>query len=213
MPAVITIPNGLLFGPGCGMGQQRFDSVDVSETDGSGDARIRGRPRWVMQLVPPQRLRNNTLEARLWQKMILDLQGQMNVLAAYDPLRQSPIGGAFTGSPSTDGALAKGSTSMLVNAGTANNGKQLNIEDLVQIGTGFGTSELVRVTAQSTVSGGQINVFFDPPLRLSYAAATPVVTEKPVAYFRNTADKVTWQYTNNGLFVTGYSLDLIERWR
>lgn len=92
---IITIPDGMLFGPECGWGQIRYDQVDESEADGSSDVRVRGRPRWTCSLVPPQRLKQGA-EAQKWESMLLGLKGRTNVLAAYDPVRPLPAGGVWS---------------------------------------------------------------------------------------------------------------------
>lgn len=213
MPSVVTIPNGLLIGSGVGMGQQRFDQFDQSESDGSSDTRLRGRPRWIMQLQPPSRLRNNTAEALLWEGMVWALNGRVNVLAAWDPGRPNPVGGAWATAVTTSGALSAGATSVTLAFGSGDNGKQLANGDKMQLGTGFGTSELVRVTTATLNAGGTSTVTFDPPLRRSYTSGTAVTVNKPLGYFMNNSDRISWQYDGNGLLVSGFALDLVERWR
>lgn len=213
MPSVITIPAGLLVGSGFGMGQQRYDQFDQSEADGSSDTRLRGRPRWVMKLAPPAKLRNTMAEALLWENMVWALNGRVNVLAAYDFGRPNPIGGAWATTVTTSGALAAGATTVTLAFASGDNGKQLQGGDKMQIGTGFGTSELVRVTSATVASGGTCTVTFDPPLRRSYTSGTSVTLNKPLGYFMNMTDRNTWQYDGNGLLVSGFALDLLERWR
>jgi len=210
--AVITIPDGLLLGPECGWGQVRYDQVDESEADGSSDVRVRGRPRWTVTLVPPQKLRQGA-EAQKWESMMLGLKGKTNVLAAYDPVRPQPASGTWANGTVSVDVPAGNSFFYFSSPGTAP-GTQISIGDKIQIGTGFGTSELVRVTANATLAiAHDVGVNFDPPLRNSYVVGAVVTLVKPVAYFGSTGDRVSWSYDRTGLMVKGYSFSGLERWR
>lgn len=205
--AIITVPAGMLFGPQCGMGQRRYDSVDQSEADGSSDVRLRGHPRWTIALVPPQKL--TTEEAAKWRATLLALNGRVNVLAAHDPVRLAPRG-TLRGSPVLAATAAAGATSISVTSSTS--GWTLLAGDLLQIGSGFGSSQLVEVKADVTLSP-TATVQIHAPIRAAIASGAVVTWDKPVAYYRNQGQDVAWQYNSTGLHVSGFSFDGLEAWR
>lgn len=89
-------------------------------------------------------------------------------------------------------------------------GATISIGDWLQIGTGVGTSQLVKVTASSSESNaGTMAVTFEPPLRTGFASGTPVTWDKPVAYYKQTSAP-QWGY--HARKSTGYALDLLENW-
>lgn len=205
--AIVTIPAGMLFGPNCGMGQQRYDSVDQSETDGSSDVRLRGHPRHTISLTPPQRL--TLAEAAKWRSTLLALQGRVNVLAAYDPVRLVPRG-TLRGTPVLAAEAAAGATSVSITSSVS--GQTVLAGDLLQLGLGFGTSQLVEAKADATLSPtGTVQIC--APIRRAIASGATVTWDRPVAYYRNNAEKVAWQYSGAGLHVTGLSFDGLETWR
>lgn len=205
--AIITIPAGMLFGPQCGMGQHRYDSVDQSEIDGSSDVRLRGHPRHTISLLPPQRL--TLAEAAIWRSTLLALNGRVNVLAAYDPVRLVPRG-TLRGSPVLAANATAGAMSISVTSSTS--GQTVLAGDLLQVGAGFGTSQLVEVKADATL-GPTGTVQICAPIRKAITAGSAITWDRPVAYYRNNAENVAWQYNGTGLHVTGFSFDGLEAWR
>ena len=205
--AIVTIPAGMLFGPQCGMGQRRYDTVDQSETDGSSDVRLRGHPRWTISLAAPQKL--TLAEAAVWRSTLLALNGKVNVLAAYDPVRLVPRG-TLRGTPTLSAAAFAGEFQLNVTSSTS--GMTLLAGDLIQVGSGFGTSQLVEVAQDVTLSPSGA-VFIYPPLRSGFASGTALQWDRPVAYYRNNAENVAWQYSGAGLHVSGLSFDGLESWR
>jgi hypothetical protein len=82
--------------------------------------------------------------------------------------------------------------------------------DWLQIGTGVGTSQLVKVTADAVAAiDGTMTVSFEPPLRTAFASSTAVTWDKPVAYYKQTSSP-QWGY--RARMSTGYALDLLESW-
>lgn len=205
--AVVTIPAGMLFGPQCGMGQRRYDTVDQSEADGSSDVRLRGHPRHTISLAAPQKL--TLAEAAIWRSTLLALNGKANVLAAYDPVRLVPRG-TLRGTPTLAATAAAGAVSISVTSSVS--GQTVLAGDLLQVGTGFGTSQLVEVKADATLSPTS-TVQICAPLRKAITSGATIVWDKPVAYYRNNAENVAWQYNGTGLHVTGFSFDGLEAWR
>lgn len=205
--AIVTIPAGMLFGPQCGMGQRRYDTVDQSEADGSSDVRLRGHPRHTIALVPPQKL--TLAEAAIWRSTLLALNGRVNVLAAYDPVRLVPRG-TLRGSPVLAADATAGATSISVTSSTS--GQTVLAGDMLQVGTGFGTSQLVEAKADVTLSPtGTVQIC--APIRKTIASGATVTWDRPVAYYRNNAENVSWQYNGTGLHVVGFSFDGLEAWR
>ncbi len=209
--SIVTLPTGIIFGPECGMGEQRYDRADVAETTGTVDARVGGQPRWVLTLAPSQRL--TRLEARHWAALTLKLKGRVNVLAAHNPARSAPQG-SMRGTLTLASPVARGAETMTVTGGAGQASKTLLAGDLLQIGTGYGTSQLVMVTDDSTSNGsGSITLQFAHPARYDFPAGTAVTWDKPLAYWRQSNDRTVWTYSGQSLLEQGYGLpDMLEDW-
>jgi hypothetical protein len=85
--------------------------------------------------------------------------------------------------------------------------------DWLQIGTGVGTSQLVKAVADATAAiDGTMTVTFEPPLRTAFSAGAAVACEKPVAYFKQTSAP-SWSYRIGRTRKQGaFALDLLESW-
>ena len=205
--AIVTLPSNFVFGAGCGMGQRRFDLLSSSDTTGADQVRMFGPPRWTMALVQPEKV--SLAEAGVWQSVLMQLRGRVNVLAAWDPHRPAPQG-TMRGAPSLAAAASAGDSALSVATSAS---VTLLAGDLLQVGGGLGTSQLVMVIADSRAdAGGILALETEPPLRLGYAAGTVVRWDKPLCYYRAQADATTWRYANRGLMATGMALDLVETW-
>lgn len=214
------------------MGQVRYDMVEMSDSSGSEAARLLGPPRWTLSLTSSD---NMTLqESGLWQAMLLQLRGKVNVLLAFNPLRQQPVG-TLRGSPRLASAVAAGATSMTLIGGT--NGT-LEPGDDLQIASGLGSSQVVKVVQTATSSPatntpftwsnggafswsnggafswsdmGTITVTFEPPTRYAYAKESAVGWERPSTYYRLQNESIRWKYASGSRRREGgYSIDLIE---
>lgn len=201
MTSIITLPTSLPIGVGSGMGQRRYDLVGTSETTGAEQARVVAPPRWTLQLLQPPNLPQRS--AGQWQALLLRLRGKVNRLLAWDPVRTQPMG-TLRGTLTLTGAHAIGAPTLSI---TGSSGTLL-AGDLLQIGTGLGTSQLVMVAQDCT----QASVPIEPPLRIPFADGAAVAWSYPKAYFRHAGESSTWAYGPGGLVVTGMSLDLIEAW-
>ena len=85
--------------------------------------------------------------------------------------------------------------------------------DWLQIGTGIGTSQLIKVAADAAANGsGVITVSIEPPMRLAFSSGTPVTWDKPVAYYKANGNRATYRPEPGSLLYSGHSLDLIEQW-
>lgn len=198
---VITLSSSLPLGVGSGLGQRRFDLAGSSESTGSEQARLLGPPRWSLQLVQPPNL--TLANAGRWQALLMKLRGKVNRLAAFDPVRVAPAG-TLRGSPTLTSSLAIGATSLAISGSTGT----LLAGDLLQIGTGMGTSQLVMVVEDGTHAA----VTFEPPARVAFSSATAITWSRPLAYFRLVGESSSWSYGPAGRVVTGMSLDLVEAW-
>jgi hypothetical protein len=86
----------------------------------------------------------------------------------------------------------------------------LKAGDWLQIGTGVGTSQLVKVTADAQeTNAGTMTLSFEPPLRTAISGAAAVTWDRPVAYYKQTSAP-RWGY--HARRSTGYALDLLESW-
>lgn len=206
--ALITLPQTLRFGAGCGLGQQRFDLVGSSEATGSEQVRLMAPPRWTLALRQPDKL--SLREAGLWQALLVQLRGRVNTLAAWDVHRPAPLG-TLRGTPVLSAAAAAGAVQVVLSA-TA--GATLLAGDWIQIGSGVGTSQLVMCTADATADGaGLLTVTFEAPLRIDFAAGAGVRWDKALGYFRTRSDASVWTYSGGGMLASGMALDMMETWQ
>lgn len=121
-------------------GQRRFDLAEVSDANGAAAVNANAPPRWTVGLRAPQWLTPD--EADEWTAMLLQLRGGINHLAVYDVLRPAPRG-TMRGAPVLGAAVMRGDTSIVVTkvVGT------LKANDWLGLGSGLGTSQLVKATA------------------------------------------------------------------
>jgi hypothetical protein len=228
--SVITMSTTLSVGQ-ASIGQARYDMVEQSETTGTQSVRTLGPPRWSMSLR--SRPVQSFTDAKAWETMVWSLRGRVNHLAAYDPGRPVPQG-TYLGAMQLDAAIAAGATSMTINGGTVGT---LIAGDWLQIGTGLGTSQLVKVMADATsvpsgssafswtnagafswTNGGAftwnvtgiITVTFEPPARQAFGYGTAVTWDHPVAYYKAQAANNQMSYTPGFVGAGEYSLDLLE---
>lgn len=205
--AIVSLPSTFPLGVGSGMGQQRFDIVSRSDASGAEQARVFGPPRWTLRLVQPPAM--TLADAAKWQAVGVQLRGRVNHLHAYAPNRRAPRG-TLRGAIVLAGAHSLGATTL--NIGGTATGTLLQ-GDLLQVGSGLGTSQLVMVMADVSTDGvGAAAVTIEPPLRTAYASGTGVAWDTPRAYFRTTTEATSWAYGPAGAVVTGMALDLMESW-
>jgi hypothetical protein len=205
--AVITLPTNFPLGVGSGMGQARYDLVSRSDPSGAEQARLFGPPRWTLRLVQPPAM--TTAQAGAWLATVARLRGKVNHLAAGNPAQRAPRG-TLRGAIVLAGAHALGATTLSI-GGTATG--TLLQGDLLQVGTGVGTSQLVMVVADVATDGvGAASVSIEPPLRTAFASGTSVTWDAPVAYFRTSNEATQWSYGPAAAVVTGMALDLLESW-
>jgi hypothetical protein len=197
--AIITLPTTVKLGAECGWAQLTYES-GVQGDNGAMQVMQGGEPRWRFDLVQPSLM--TRAEAGDLRAVLLQLRGAINVLATWDPLRASPRG-TLSGSPT--GTIAAGSNQLtLSGSGTVLTG------DLLQVGTGYGTSQVFEVVANGA-AGGTVTV--EPPARRAYSGAAVTYT-RPLAYFRRTpGEALTWRGAGtSGLLVQGLGGSFLESW-
>ena len=228
--AIINMPAALVVGQ-ASFGQARYDLVEQSDSTGAQAARLLGPPRWALSLqsLPVQTF----AQAALWEAMVYGLRGRVNHLAAFDPGRTAPAG-TLRGSPVLSAIAPAGATAVTLVGGT--NGTLL-AGDLLQIGTGLGTSQTVKLVADATSNpasfvaftwdnagpftwtnggtftwgdSGTIAITFEPPLRQQYVQSSLVAWDRPLIYCKAQAANSGGSYTPGYLGQGGYSLDLLE---
>lgn len=198
--AIITLPTS--FRPvEFSFGQQRYDTMERSDSTGSEAARLLAPPRWVAGVRGADHM---TLgEAGQWEGWLWKLRGGVNVAALYDPVRTTPEGGV-TGTLKLVGDVAAGATSMILTGPDVNN-LGFDAGDVFQINTGVGTSHYGKVVADAdppgtlgtfTISGftitswtwgpdaNYLTVSFEPPTRIAFAQGTAVTISRPLFYAR-----------------------------
>ena len=85
--------------------------------------------------------------------------------------------------------------------------------DWLQLGSGVGTSQLVKVVAAAQANdAARMDVTVEPPLRTAFAGGTVVTLDRPVAYYKQTSVP-QWSYKAGArLKEGGFALDLLESW-
>ncbi len=207
--AVITMPTALKCAQDCRIEQVHFDTISASDVTGSSQARPYGVPHWALSLTQPGVLTD--AEAGLWKAMLLGLRGSVNYLHAYDPNRRAPFG-TFRGSPTLAAAAAYGDNAISLDGGAGQAGRTLLIGDWLQVGSGFGTSQLVAVTSNATANGsGVIAVTIEAPLRMAFASGAAVTWDHARGYFRRPPGRLGWA-PYAGRYTQGLAADLMESW-
>lgn len=215
--AVITLSDAIVsaLGPdGVSWGQARGDlSSSASDQTGNTQDRLGAPPRWTLSLAAPDGI--ETQWAVLWEELILQLRGRVNYLLAWDPKRPT-LRGTAGGTMTVDGSHSAGATTLnLVVTGTGQVGKTILRGSPIQIGSGIGTSQLVRTIGDATFAnvGGNSKVALtvEPPLRTAFTGGTAITYSKASAYFKLTNLANAWMYIN-ARSQRGFALDLIERW-
>ena len=199
--SVIVMDHNLFVGS-FGIEQMTYDMVETSDVTGSEAVRIFGPPRWRVSMAGGDSM--SLAQAGLWEIMVLQLKRGVNSLAVYDPVRTLPQG-TMRGSPVLANTAFAGDESVQMGsaAGTLLPG------DWMQLGSGASTSQMVKVVALAT-GAGTATVYFEPPLRVGFAAGTAVTLDHPVFYARCLNKSTRWDYQAGNLLVSGFALDLLE---
>jgi hypothetical protein len=91
-------------------------------------------------------------------------------------------------------------------------GGSVKAGDWLGLGSGVGTSQLVKATATSyAAETGLLTVAFEPPARIAFSSAGAVTWDKPLAYFKSQSDEWAGRGITSQVF-SGYGLDLVEDW-
>lgn len=205
--AIITLPTTLRIAE-AGFGQARYDMAEMSDATGHSAARLFGPPRWRAWLRSHKAIAIE--EASIWEAMLLQLRGGVNHLALHDRHRPAPLG-TMRGTMTLSGAHSAGAVAVTVTAGAGQASRTLLTGDWLQIGTGLGTSQLVKVMADATANGsGVISLTVEPPLRTAFSSGVAVAWDKPLAYYKQISEP-SWSYTSMQA-AGGFAVDLLESW-
>ncbi len=205
--AIITMPRELRCAKGCTLELINSDTATRSDPSGSIQARSYGVPVWALQLVSPEAMTDR--EAGLWKATGLQLRGLVNHLEAFDPSRPAPLG-SLRGTLTLALVAPAGTALLDITAGVGQAGRTLEAGDLLQVGNGLGTSQLVVAMAPAVVDGaGRIVVAIEPPLRAEHPIGTSVTWDHPRVYMRRTEPRFGWQAYNRRLTLS-MRLPLIE---
>lgn len=123
-------------------------------------------------------------------------------------------GGTTTDVTATGSATVWGAQLELGTSPTAYAPPTLLPGDWLQIGTGVGTSQLVKVVATATEAAqdGTLSVTFEPPLRWAFSSAAVVAWDKPLGYYKQTSAP-SWSYRiGRSRKEGGFAVDLLESW-
>lgn len=189
------------------MGQKRYDLSFENAESGATSTRITSPPRWTMSFTSAQEM--DTLQASEWEALVLRLRGRVNHLEAWDVGKPVPLG-TLRGDIVTVGSHPKGATQIQMQSpGQAQ--KTLVPGDWLQLGSGLGTSQLVKVVDPAVSDmEGNLTVTVEPPLRLAFPSGTAVTWDRPTAFYKNTQDATSWTYER--AIQGGFSFDGLEQW-
>ena len=205
--SVISFPTGLRVG-GFSIGQARYDLSEMSDSTGSMSSRLFRPPRWKLGLSSTDGL--TVAQASIWEALVLQLRGGVNHLTVHDVGRPAPLG-TMRGTMTLNGNHSAGAVSVSVTAGAGQASKTLLAGDCLQIGSGLGTSQLVKIMAAATSNGsGVIALTVEPPLRIAFTTGAAITWDKPVAYYRQLSTP-QWAY-QPGRTMGGFAIDLLESW-
>lgn len=208
MSTIITMPDTLAVARGCTLELVSSDAATRSDPAGTLQARSYGVPVWSLLLVSPEALTDP--QAGAWKALGLGLRGLVNHLAAYDPSRPVPLG-SVRGVLTLSASAAAGAAALAVSAGAGQAGRDLLPGDLLQVGTGLRSSELVMVMSRAVVAGdGALALTTEPPLRRAYPAGTVLTWERPRVYMRRTEARFGWGALTRRISA-GMRLQLIEQ--
>lgn len=196
------MPLGLNIG-GFAMEQVSYDMTEASDATGDDAIRLFGPPRWRVNLSSPPAMALGP--ASDWEAMALALRRGVNCLAVWDPIRIAPRG-TLRGAITLNAAAAAGASALQLAgaAGTLLHG------DWLQVSTGVGTSQLIKVMVDTTAAAGVASVTFEPGLRIAFAAGTVVTWDRPVFYARSVGKSTRWDYPTGGPRQGAFTLDLLE---
>lgn len=201
--SIIALPLNLAYNE-FAWGVNTYELEESSDQTGNTATRIIAPPRWTAHFTSIHQM--TLVQAARWEALMLSLRGG-NVLALYDVVRYNPAG-SLRGSPTLASSLAVGATTATFSS-AAGGVKQ---GDWLQFGSGFGSSQLVKIMADADPSGGSLSVVFENPIRKVISSGSVVVWDKPVAYFRRTSRSATLgMYDTSGTGQGGFSVDLMER--
>jgi hypothetical protein len=200
--SIITMSPSILMGS-FAMEQISYDMVEVSDPTGAEAIRLFGPPRWRTSLSAMPDM--NLAQASEWEVIVLQLRRGINHLAVWDPVRVLPRG-TMRGTPTLSSGAPAGSTAINLSgaSGTLLKG------DWLQIGTGVGTSQLVKSMSDVTAVAGAVTVTFEPALRISYSTGAVITLDRPVFYARQIGKTTKWEYQAGNMLQSGFALDLLE---
>jgi hypothetical protein len=205
--SIIAMSSALLIAE-CSFSQARYDVAEMSDATGHAASRLFGPPRWRLSLRSHSSM--FLAQAAQWESMLLQLRGGVNHLSAWDVVRTVPQG-TMRGTLTLSGAHSAGAVSLSVTGGAGQANTTMKASDWLQIGSGLGTSQLVKVMADATANGsGVIALTIEPPLRTAFSSGTAVTWNKPVAFYKQTSEPA-WSYAA-GRTAGGYAVDLLESW-
>lgn len=199
--SIIQMPTGLYI-TSAEWRNPRYDITENSDVTGSTASRIFGPPKWGLS-ISCDTLASEDQSAE-WESMALSLEGETNRLAAYDPRRRVPRG-TMRGVITLGAAVAKYDRTIQLSgpAGTLLTG------DMLQVGSGLGTSMLFKIMAPVTSSGSVVASVY-PASRYAFAAGTPVTWDHPRMYAKLVTKQVSWRYEPGTNLMGGHALELLE---
>jgi hypothetical protein len=208
--AIITWPSALAVPAQFTLSQARFDMAESSDSTGHQAARLFGPPRWRVSLQSADAF--TLANAGQYEAMLLKLRGGVNHLALADPVRPAPQG-TMRGTLTLNGAHSAGAVALSITGGAGQAATTLLPGDWLQLGSGIGTSQLVKVVDGGTANGsGVVAVNVEPPLRVAFSGGAAVTWDKPIAYYKQISQP-QWSYRPALRFKqTGFALDLLENW-
>lgn len=185
-----------------------YDLEHSNPDTGASQVKVLGPPRRTCSIVGNER--EDPEAAPRWRALVHALRGRVNQLAVYDLLNSEPRGSA-RGAWTAAATAAAGAATLSISVGAAQDGRTLLQGDWIgvnQAGTG---RQLLHVQADAVAAGGLLVVSVEPVLRLSVAAGSPIVWDRPTCLMRRTTRDTRWT-VRPGELEGGFGLDLQESW-
>lgn len=208
--SIITMPTTLLIG-GFGVEKVRYAITESSDQNGAQSERNFGPDRWKFSLKAADLM--TLAQASDWEAMSMSLDGRVNHLAVWDPVRLAPAGTLRNTPPTLSTQVNPGDGSMVISGALTAAGVNtptVFAGDVLQIGSGVGTSQYLKVMALSTAVSGAMTISFRNYSRYTFAVGTPVYWDRPLCYCKQTGSSIRWDYTTGAPLVGGFGLELLE---
>lgn len=221
-------------------GQQRYELAGISDAGGASQVRLFGPPRWTVTIRSPRAVSTaeavlwEALLLKARGRVNHVAAHDVNRPVPRGTYRGAPMLLGILPAGSTSATIVGGTAGAVgtwLQGDPLQFGAGVGTSQLVRVTDDAQTvpaassagANWVNGSAQVSVwvpssggtagwdTSGTITINFEPPTRIAFAAGTAVTWNKPVAYFKQTADSTSWAYYSARV-QQGFSFDGIEDW-